>query len=106
MYGLTVRWSLTHAGPGVNEQLRSYCRDEAVARFTGMAGLRYKTWQMVDGGFYAGVYVWATEAARAEFLADFRASPSKVSQIVGHAPDVIEEWDAIGAAVGAEGLPA
>ena len=105
MYGLTIRWSLTHAGPAVNELLRTYCRDEAVPRFTGMPGLCYKTWQMVDGGFYAGVYVWATEKARADFLESFRSSPSKVTQIVGHDPDVIQEWDAIGIALGAEGFP-
>jgi leucyl aminopeptidase len=54
-----------------------------------MPGLCYKTWQMVDGGFYAGVYIWATEKARADFLESFRASPSRVTQIVGHDPDVI-----------------
>ncbi len=106
MYGLTIRWSLTHADAGVAETLRAYVRDESVARFTGMAGLHYKTWQIVDGGFFAGVYVWATAAARAEFLQAFRASPSKVTQIVGHVPDVIQEWDVAGIAVGAEGFPA
>ncbi|GAC1441689.1 MAG: hypothetical protein NVSMB55_10110 [Mycobacteriales bacterium] len=106
MYGLTVRWSLTHAEAGVNETLRAYVRDESVARFTGMAGLHYKTWQLVDGGFFAGVYVWASEEARAGFLAAFRASPSRVTQIIGHDPDVVEEWDVAGIAVGAEGFPA
>ncbi|MDT7570076.1 MAG: hypothetical protein QOE05_250 [Actinomycetota bacterium] len=105
MYGLTIRWSLTHAEAGVSERLRAYVRDESVARFTGMAGLHYKTWQIVDGGFFAGVYVWATEAARTQFLETFRASPSAVTQLVGHDPDVIQEWDVAGIAVGAEGFP-
>jgi hypothetical protein len=105
MYGLTIRWSLTHAGAGVSESLRAYVRDDSVARFTGMPGLHFKTWQMVDGGFFAGVYVWASAAARSEFLASFRAAPSKVTQLVGHDPDVIQEWDVAGIAVGAEGFP-
>jgi hypothetical protein len=105
MYGLTIRWSLTHAAAGVDATLRAYVRDESVARFTGMPGLHVKTWQMVDGGFFAGVYIWATEAARAEFLESFRSSPSTVTQLIGHDPDVIQEWDLAGIAVGAEGVP-
>ena len=105
MHGLTMRWSLTHAPAGVDAALRAYVRDESVARFTDMPGLHFKTWQMVDGGFFAGVYVWATAAARAQFLEAFRASPSPVTQLVGHDPDVIQEWDVAGLAVGAEGFP-
>jgi hypothetical protein len=106
VYGLTIRWSLTHAAAGVSEALRAYVRDESVERFTGMPGLHYKTWQIVDGGFFAGVYVWATETARTDFLEGFRSSPSKVTQLVGHDPDVVQEWDVAGIAVGAEGFPA
>ncbi len=105
MYGLTIRWALTDAPAAVNAQLRDYVRTESVARFTGMAGLHWKTWQMVDGGFFAGVYVWASEAARAEFLERFRSSPSAVTQLLGHDPDVIQEYDVVGLAVGAEGFP-
>jgi hypothetical protein len=106
MYGLTIRWSLTHAPAGVDSALRDYVRDESIARFTGMPGLQFKTWQIVDGGFFAGVYVWASAAAREEFLESFRSSPSPVTQLVGHVPDVIQEWDVAGIAVGAEGFPA
>jgi hypothetical protein len=105
MYGLTIRWSLTHAAAGVDAALRAYVRDESVARFTGLPGLHFKTWQIVDGGFFAGVYVWASEDARASFLESFRSSPSKVTQLIGHDPDVIQEWDLAGIAVGAEGFP-
>jgi hypothetical protein len=105
MYGLTIRWSLTHAVGGVDEALRAYVRDESVARFTDMAGLHLKVWQIVDGGFFAGVYLWATEAARTEFLERFRASPSKVTQLLGHDPDVIQEWDVAGLAIGGAGFP-
>lgn len=105
MYGLTIRWSLTHAPAGVDTALRAYVQDESVARFTGMPGLHFKTWQIVDGGFFSGVYVWATEQARRDFLTGFRSSPSAVTQLVGHDPDVIQEWDVAGIAVGGEGFP-
>lgn len=105
MHGLTMRWSLTHAPAGVDAALRAYVRDESVAKFTDMPGLCFKTWQMVDGGFFAGVYVWATAQARADFLAAFRSSPSKVTQLIGHGPAVVQEWELVGFAVGAEGLP-
>jgi hypothetical protein len=106
MYGLTIRWSLTHAGAGMNEALRAYVRDESVDRFSGMPGLHLKVWQMVDGGFFAGVYLFATAEARSEFLERFRGNPSKVTQLIGHDPDVVQEWDEVGIAIGGEGFPA
>jgi hypothetical protein len=105
MYGLTIRWSLTHAAAGIDEALRAYVQDESVARFTDLPGLHLKVWEMVDGGFFAGMYIWATEEAREAFLETFRASPSKVTQIVGDGPALIQEWDVVGTAVGGEGFP-
>ena len=103
MLGLTVRWSLMDSPPGTGEALRQYVRDQSQPRFTGMAGLVQKTWQMSERGFFSGVYVWATEQARADFLEQFRANPSPVTQLVGHGPDVIQEWELLAVAVGAEG---
>ncbi len=105
MYGLTVRWSLTSVAAGTGDALRDYVLTESKERFTGMPGLHQKTWQIVDGGFFAGIYLWATEEARAAFLEQFRANPSKVSQIVGTDPAVVEEWDVVAVVEGAEGLP-
>ena len=105
MYGLTIRWSLTHAEAGVDDALRAYVREESVDRFSGMEGLHLKLWEIVDGGFFAGMYVWATAEARSAFLEAFRASPSKVTQLVGSAPALIQEWDVAGVAIGAEGFP-
>lgn len=103
MHGLTIRWSLMDAPPGAAELLRAYVRDTSVPRFSDMPGLVQKTWQMNERGFFSGVYVWATEQARADFLEQFRANPSPVTQLVGHGPDVIQEWELLGVAVGAEG---
>ena len=102
-YGLTVRWSLGDTPPGTEQALRDYVRDESVARFTGMPGLVQKHWQISERGFFSGVYVWSSAQARTAFLEAFRANPSKVSQLVGHAPDVVQEWDLVAVAVGADG---
>ena len=84
MYGLTIRWSLTDADAGVNADAAPLRPRRVDRQFTGMPGLLWKTWQMVDGGFFAGNYVWATEQARTEFLEGFRANPSAVTLMVGH----------------------
>ena len=103
MYGLTVRWSLSGTPAGTDELLRDYVRDTSAPRFTGMPGLVQKTWQMAPGGFFSGVYVWKTAEARAGFLEEFRANPSPVTQLIGHGPDIVQEWELVGVAVGAEG---
>lgn len=54
-------------------------------------------------GCFSGVYVWATAQAREQFLEQFRANPSKVSQLIGDDPEVIQEWELIGVAVGGAG---
>ena len=52
---LTVRWSLADAPDGVEEQLASYVAETSHARFTGMEGLRFKTWRMRAGGVVRGL---------------------------------------------------
>lgn len=103
MYGLTVRWSLLGTPAGTEQALRSYVREESLQRFSGMPGLVQKTWQMAERGFFSGVYVWSTAQARTEFLAAFRAAPSAVTRLVGNTPDVIQEWEVVAVAVGADG---
>ena len=102
-HGLTVRWSLQDSPAGTEDALRDYVREQSVQRFTGMPGLVQKTWQMSERGFFSGVYVWATTQARADFLADFRANPSPVTRLIGHDPDVIQEWEVVAVAIGADG---
>ncbi len=102
-YGLTIRWSLSGTPVDIEQKLRDYVRDSSAPRFTGMPGLVQKTWQLAERGFFAGVYVWSTEQARAQFLESFRANPSPVTQLVGSGPDVISEWELVAVAVGADG---
>ena len=103
MYGLTVRWSLRDSPAGTEQALREYVAGESVPRFTGMPGLVQKTWQLADRGFFSGVYVWSSAQARADFLDSFRANPSRVTQLIGAAPELIQEWDLVGVAGGADG---
>ena len=106
MKALTVRWSLADAPAGVEEQLATYVADSSHARFTGVDGLRFKTWRMRPGEWFEGCYVFATDEARAAFQRSFTegAAESPGSQIVGSAPVLIEECDVVAVAEG-RGLP-
>ena len=108
MKGLTVRWSLADAPEGVEEQLASYVADTSHARFTGMAGLAYKTWRMVPGEWFEGCYVFADDAARAAFQDSFTAgaAESPGSRIIGSAPILIEPCEIVAIAEGAAGFVA
>ena len=108
MKGLTVRWSLTDAPAGVEEQLVSYVEGTSHAKFTGMAGLRFKTWRMRAGERFEGCYVFATDEARAAFQETFTAGAAEApgSTIVGSAPVLIEECDIVAVAEGWDGFEA
>lgn len=108
MKGLTVRWSLTDAPEGVEEELTAYVADSSHARFTGMDGLAYKTWRMLPGQWFEGVYVFADDAARAAFQEKFTATAadSPGSQIIGSAPILIEPCEIVAIAEGAAGFQA
>ena len=71
MHGLTVRWSLQAAPEGVEEALAAYVEATSHAHFTGMPGLRFKTWRMRPGEWFEGCYVFATSEAREEFQRSF-----------------------------------
>jgi len=49
MHALTVRWSLTEAPDGVEEKLAAYVAETSHARFSGIEGLRFKTWRCRPG---------------------------------------------------------
>ena len=106
MKGLTVRWSLEDAPAGVDEELASYVAETSHARFTGMAGLRFKTWRTRPGEWFEGCYVFATDEERAAFQRAFAegAAESPGSRIIGSPPILVEECDIVAVAEGAEGF--
>ena len=108
MRGLTVRWSLSDAPEDVIEELASYVEGTSHAKFTGMAGLSYKTWRARPGEWFEGSYVFATDEARAEFQRTFTegAAEAPGSKIIGSPPILIEECDIIAIAEGWDGFKA
>lgn len=106
--GLTVRWSLAEAPDGVEEALADYVADTSHARFTGMDGLRFKTWRMRTGEWFEGCYVFVDDAARSAFQDTFTevAAESPGSQIIGSAPILIEECVIVSVAQGGAGFQA
>jgi len=106
VHALTVRWSLADAPEGVEEALASYVADTSHARFTGLDGLRFKTWRMRPGEWFEGCYVFDDDAARAAFQESFAAgaAESPGSQIIGAAPVLIEPCEVVAVAEGGEGF--
>ena len=108
MNGLTVRWSLADAPEGVEAELASYVEGTSHARFTGMSGLRFKTWRMRAGEWVEGCYVFATSEAREEFQRTFTegAAESPGSRMIGSSPILVEACDVVAVAEGWDGFTA
>jgi hypothetical protein len=106
VYGLSVRWSLRGVDPGVAEKLRDYVRDTSLEKFTGMAGLSFKTWRMVEGEWFEGTYVFASRDERDRFLAAFIAGESQAagSVIIGSPPSTYELVEVVAVAEGGAGF--
>jgi len=106
MRGLTVRWSLAEAPGESLDELRDYVDDVSHARFSALAGLRFKTWRAREGEWFEGTYVFVDASARAEFQAGFAAgaADSPVSKILGRAPSLIEPCQVVAVAEGAAGF--
>ena len=108
MLGLTIRWSLTASADGVEERLASFVEETSHDRFTGMAGLRWKTWRCVPGEWFEGSYVFASDEARADFQRAFTetAADSPGTQIIGSSPILVEACDIVAVAEGGAGFAA
>ena len=108
MRGLTVRWSLADTPTESPDELRDYVDDVSHARFSALAGLRFKTWRARPGEWFEGTYVFADDAVRAEFQAGFAAGAgdSPVSKILGRAPSLIEPCEVVAVAEGDAGFEA
>jgi hypothetical protein len=107
-YGLSVRWSLAQAPGDVADRLRNYVVGTSLQRFTGMEGLRFKTWRMREGEWFEGTYVWGGAAERDAFATEFTATAadSPGSKIVGSAPVSIEPFEVVAVAEGGAGFAA
>lgn len=106
MHGLTVRWSLENAPHGVEQALSAYVESTSHARFSGKAGLRFKTWRMRTGEWFEGCYVFETPVERNSFQEEFTATAAESpgSQIVGSAPVLIEPCEIVAVAEGGSGF--
>ena len=106
MKGLSVRWSLSGVPAEVAAQLRDYVADASYEKFSGMAGLAYKTWRMREGEWFEGTYVFGSDAAREQFQATFteNAAQAPVSVMTGAAPVSIEAYEVVAVAEGAAGF--
>lgn len=108
MHGLTVRWSLEGLPDRVVEELTAYVESTSHARFTGMAGLRWKTWRVRRGEWFEGTYVFVSSEARAAFEADFlaRVDEAPGTRLVGAPPVLVEPWEVVAVAEGWDGFAA
>jgi hypothetical protein len=106
--GLTVRWSLRDAPAETARALAVYVEESSHARFTGMPGLRFKTWRMRPGEWFEGCYVFASEAARVAFQETFEAGAADApgTRIVGSPPELVEPCQVVAVAEGGEGFTA
>lgn len=106
MHGLTVRWSLEGLPASTSDELAEYVATQSHAKFTGMAGLRFKTWRMVPGRWMEGCYVFTTSEARAAFQADFeaKAADAPISTMVGAPPVLVEPHEVLAVAEGWDGF--
>lgn len=104
--GLTVRWSLANAEPGIAARLRAYVEEPSHAKFTGKPGMRFKTWRMLPGQWFEGNYVFEDGEARAAFQAEFEqiADKAPVSELTGAGPILIEPCEVVAIAEGAAGF--
>ncbi len=106
--GLTVRWSLRDAPTETARALAVYVEESSHARFTGMPGLRFKTWRVRPGEWFEGCYVFASEAARVAFQEQFEAGAADApgTRIVGAPPVLVEPCQVVAVAEGGEGFVA
>jgi hypothetical protein len=82
-----VLWNLSDSQTTIAE-LRRYLRDESVAAFEDVPGLRFKAWISDEATErWGAVYLWETREAARQVL------PSKARELIGKDPDVGEEFD-------------
>ncbi|MEV0615160.1 hypothetical protein AB0I81_17685 [Nonomuraea sp. NPDC050404] len=81
MYLTIVEWDLTRSSIMMRE-LRDYLRDYAVEAYSGLEGMRLKTWySSLNGRFWGAVYLWdsAEDMSGSERI-------SRAIELIGYAP--------------------
>jgi hypothetical protein len=82
-----VLWNLAESKTTI-EELRRYLRDESVDAFSEVPGLRFKAWLSDEATErWGGVYLWESGEAAAQEV------PSRARELIGKAPDIVEEFD-------------
>jgi len=82
-----VLWNLAAADLSVAD-LRRYLRDESVPAFAEIPGLRLKLWVSDEHtDRWGAVYLFESREAAEQPL------PSRVRELVGKDPDIVEEFD-------------
>jgi hypothetical protein len=82
-----VLWNLADSKTTI-EELRRYLRDESVDAFADVRGLRFKAWisdEVTER--WGAVYLWESPEAAEQEL------PSRVRELIGKDPDIIEVFD-------------
>jgi hypothetical protein len=82
-----VLWSLADSKTTI-EELRRYLRDESVEAFADVPGLRFKAWiSDATTERWGAIYFFESREASQQQL------PSKAREMIGKAPDLVEEFD-------------
>ena len=82
-----VLWNLADSKTTI-EELRRYLRDESVAAFEEVRGLRFKAWfsdEVTER--WGAVYLWESREAAQQDV------PSRARELIGKEPDIGEEFD-------------
>lgn len=82
-----VWWDLAASGQTI-ESMRRYLREESVAAFSEVPGLRLKVWiSDPDANRWGAVLLWESREASRQAL------PSRALELIGHPPVVAHGFD-------------
>lgn len=87
MHAVIVWWDLSASGQTI-ESLRTYLREQSVAAFSDVPGLRFKMWiSDPDADRWGAVLLWESKEASEQPL------PSRALELIGYPPTVAHSFD-------------
>ncbi|CAM3170445.1 hypothetical protein [Stackebrandtia soli] len=87
MHVVILWWELAESDQTIGS-LRRYLRDESVAAFAEVPGLRLKTWiSDSDTDRWGAVLLWESREA------SLRPTPSRAAELIGYPPTTRHEFD-------------